>query len=157
MTSFKLTDVCDGENLHATCVEVNGSGVLLIGQSAAGKSDLALRLLNDNHHQNKLVSDDQVIVYAENSTLTAHPPKSLEGLLEVRGVGICRFDFIPSTIIKLLVILDPHQTSDRLPNFSIQKRKIADVDLPYIILNAFEVSASLKIQQAVKLLNDTAH
>ena len=154
MKSFTLPDVSDGDNIHATCVEVLGVGVLLVGKSASGKSDLALRLINDAGHQNKLVSDDQVILKTENGTLTAHAPKPLEGLLEVRGVGICSFDFIPSATVKLLVLLDPQQTSERLPDFSSQQREIAGINIPYITLNAFEASACLKIQQAVKLIGD---
>ena len=33
-------------NIHATCVAVGPHGVLLLGKSGAGKSDLALRLID---------------------------------------------------------------------------------------------------------------
>ena len=34
-------------NVYASCVSVDGQGVLLIGGSGTGKSDLALRLIMD--------------------------------------------------------------------------------------------------------------
>ena len=32
--------------LHATCVELNATGIVLLGPSGSGKSDLALRRIN---------------------------------------------------------------------------------------------------------------
>ncbi|MBT7294587.1 MAG: serine/threonine protein kinase, partial [Rhodospirillaceae bacterium] len=43
---------------HATCIALAGKGVLLRGFSGAGKSDLALRLIDGGA---KLVADDQVL------------------------------------------------------------------------------------------------
>ncbi|MEE9317578.1 MAG: hypothetical protein V3U48_04730, partial [Rhodospirillales bacterium] len=34
------------EQIHATCVEMDGKGVLLMGPPGSGKSDLALRLID---------------------------------------------------------------------------------------------------------------
>ena len=42
--------------MHATCVDVNGSGVLIVGHSGSGKSSLAINLLALG---SKLVADDQ--------------------------------------------------------------------------------------------------
>ncbi|MBM3488544.1 MAG: hypothetical protein FJX67_18250, partial [Alphaproteobacteria bacterium] len=47
--------------LHATCIAVDGIGVLVRGASGAGKSDLALRLIDAGA---RLVADDQVLVEA---------------------------------------------------------------------------------------------
>ena len=45
-------------NVYASCVSVDGQGVLLIGGSGTGKSDLALRLIMDK--KAVLVADDRV-------------------------------------------------------------------------------------------------
>jgi len=45
--------------IHASCVAVEGRGVLLRGAPGAGKSDLALRLIEGGAD---LVSDDQVVL-----------------------------------------------------------------------------------------------
>ena len=34
-------------NIHASCIALGGRGVLLLGPSGSGKSDLALRLIDD--------------------------------------------------------------------------------------------------------------
>ena len=45
--------------LHATCVAIGGRGLLLLGPSGSGKSDLALRLIDRGA---MLVSDDGVAI-----------------------------------------------------------------------------------------------
>ena len=72
-------------NIHASCVAIGGKGVLILGDSGAGKSDLALRLIDDGA---KLVADDRTELYAARGTLCARAPKSIAGLIEVRGLGI---------------------------------------------------------------------
>ena len=58
------------ENIHATAVDIKGSGVLIIGHSGVGKSDLALRLIENKGAV--LVSDDRVDLKAE--SLSEMPP-----------------------------------------------------------------------------------
>ena len=72
-------------NIHASCVAVDGHGVLLLGASGAGKSDLALMLMDGGA---QLVADDRTILFAKAGTLHAKAPASIRGLLEIRGVGI---------------------------------------------------------------------
>jgi HPr kinase/phosphorylase len=55
-------------NIHATCLAVKGKGVLLLGGSGAGKSDLALRLIDEGA---KLVADDRVELYLARGRLKA--------------------------------------------------------------------------------------
>ena len=45
-------------NIHATLVKLKNKGILIIGKSGSGKSDLALRLIMDK--KAKLVADDRV-------------------------------------------------------------------------------------------------
>ncbi len=73
--------------LHASCAAREGHGVLLLGPSGVGKSDLLLRLLN---HGFVLVADDQVCILEG----VASAPVMLAGLLEVRGLGIVKLPFI---------------------------------------------------------------
>jgi hypothetical protein len=90
------------KNIHATCVAVGAQGVLLLGPSAAGKSDLALRLIDDGA---KLVADDRAILFIKNSALHARAPDSIRGLIEVRGVGIIKLPVRASARIALVVAL----------------------------------------------------
>ena len=67
--------------IQATSVELNGRAYVIIGESAAGKSTLALALINRGA---KLIADD-VTEIREN---TAYAPQAYQGWLEVRGVGL---------------------------------------------------------------------
>ena len=73
--------------LHASCVELAGTGVVLLGPSGSGKSDLALRLIDGGA---RLVADDRVVVERSGDRLIARPPEAIAGLIEVRGLGIMR-------------------------------------------------------------------
>lgn len=88
--------------LHASCVAIEGRGVLLAGPSGAGKSDLALRLIDGGA---ALVSDDQVELFMKDGRLWAAAPPALEGLLEIRGVGLVRLPFIGAVPVDLYVDL----------------------------------------------------
>ena len=55
----KVTCTAGPELLHATAIAINGAGVLLLGPSGSGKSDLALRLIDRGA---VLISDDGVLV-----------------------------------------------------------------------------------------------
>jgi len=94
--------------LHATCVEWFGRGILIRGKSGAGKSDLALRLIDAGA---TLVADDQVML--ENGFASA-PPR-LQGLLEVRGFGIVKLPFTEKTAVALTVDLCARNEIERLP------------------------------------------
>jgi serine kinase of HPr protein (carbohydrate metabolism regulator) len=142
-------------NVHATCVVLaraaesfgarRDSGVLLIGKSGAGKSDLALRLIERGAI---LVSDDRTELLVIGDSLIARPPANLRGLMEVRGVGIIAVPCAPKTRVALAVSLDG--TRSRLPAHEHYK---APWDLsrpvPLLRLAAFDPSAPAKILLAV--------
>ena len=83
---------------HASCAARGESGVLVLGPSGSGKSDLVLRLLN---HGFMLVADDRVEV----ADGVARPPPALAGLLEVRGLGIVRLPHRAAARLTLAVEL----------------------------------------------------
>ncbi|MCK8516254.1 hypothetical protein M0534_07930 [Methylonatrum kenyense] len=64
---------------------LDDQGLLITGDSGVGKSLLALGLLDRGH---ALISDDLVELEVDGDTLTGHCPTTLEGRLEVRGVGL---------------------------------------------------------------------
>ena len=88
--------------LHASCVELAGTGVVLLGPSGSGKSDLALRLIDGGA---QLVADDRVVVERQGDRLMARPPEAIAGLIEVRGLGIMRVDHRASSALGLVVAL----------------------------------------------------
>lgn len=71
---------------HGVFLEVQGMGVLITGDSAVGKSELALELITRGH---RLVADDVVEFYqVAPDTLEGRCPDMLQDFLEVRGLGV---------------------------------------------------------------------
>jgi serine kinase of HPr protein (carbohydrate metabolism regulator) len=153
-------------NIHATCVRIGragvalkapaSAGVLLLGDSGAGKSDLALRLIGRGA---KLVADDRTELSVERGRLIARAPKSISGLMEVRGVGIVEMPHAASAHIVLVV--DLAGKVKRLPErqrFAPPKGlQLAQKARPFLIaLRAFEESAPDKILAAVAALHNDA-
>jgi HPr kinase/phosphorylase len=73
-------------SLHGVFMDVLGVGVLITGDSGAGKSELALELISRGHG---LVADDVVeISRVAAGVLEGRCPELLKDFLEVRGLGI---------------------------------------------------------------------
>lgn len=70
---------------QATCVAINGRGVLIEGPPGSGKSSLALALIDRGA---TLVGDDGVLLETRGDRLWAMPPPHITGLLEIRNVGL---------------------------------------------------------------------
>jgi HPr kinase/phosphorylase len=133
--------------LHASCAALGGDGVLFLGPSGSGKSELVLRLLGRGW---ALVADDQVELDSEPPDgLLAAPPASLRGMLEVRGVGLLRD--LPVTVparLRLVVDLLPAgETPPRLPHPA--RFEAAGRSLPRIALAGREAAAPDKVAIAL--------
>lgn len=128
--------------VHASCVAIGGRAVLLAGRSGAGKSDLALRLIDRGA---KLVSDDYTELRCLGATLLAKAPETIAGKIEVRGVGIVELEFEADVPVCLYADLD--RAADRLPEARVIA--LAGMNIPLIALAALEASAPLKLEQAL--------
>ncbi len=73
------------ESRHAVLVEVFGVGMLLIGKSGIGKSELGLELVARGH---RLVADDLVFLQQEGAGVVGHSPELTRHHMEIRGLGI---------------------------------------------------------------------
>lgn len=122
-----------------------GAGVLLRGPSGSGKSDLALRLIDRGA---TLVADDQFITRPSRRGPVAYAPDKLYGLFEVRGLGILSIPAIKTTLLKLIVDLVPTDQVPRLPDLVFSS--VEGQEIYTVMLNAFENSAPIKIELAVK-------
>lgn len=136
-------------NLHATCVAIDGRGVLLRGPAGGGKSDLALRLI-DQYTDAILVADDRVDLAVEDGALYASPPPRIAGLLEVRGVGIVRMGFCEKARLYLLADMARAEDIARLPEPAYEE--ILGLRVARIALAPFEASAPARLRQALRLL-----
>lgn len=86
-------------------MEVFGLGVLLMGDSGIGKSEIALGLISRGH---RLVADDAVTIsLAEDHSLQGYCPELLKDFLEVRGLGILNIkNMFGESAVKYHVSLD---------------------------------------------------
>jgi serine kinase of HPr protein (carbohydrate metabolism regulator) len=126
---------------YATAVTYCGFGILIRGPSGSGKSDLALRLIDDGAG---LVADDQVVIKEVGQELYLSPPDSLSGLIEVRGVGVIKIEYVSDIRLCLIVELDPRNEIQRIPK--IKEELIKKILVPVINMYAFESSVLAKIK-----------
>ncbi len=71
--------------IHACLLEIFGLGVILLGESGIGKSEISLDLIKKGH---RLIADDRVNIRAVRGKLIGSCPESIYGMMEVRGIGI---------------------------------------------------------------------
>lgn len=121
--------------------------VLLLGDSGAGKSDVALRLIASGA---KLIADDQTELFVEHGRVWADAPPNIKGGMEIRGVGIVRVDSAPAAPVVLAVQLTEGSVA-RMPvpdAYALPAPLQADVKVPLVILNGHEASTPAKIAAA---------
>jgi serine kinase of HPr protein (carbohydrate metabolism regulator) len=130
--------------IHATAIAVDGQGILLRGTSGSGKSDLALRLIEQGA---QLVSDDRVELVKKGANLMAFAPKQIEGLLEIRHLGVIKLQHVGATPVRLVVDLVSAEELERMPE--PQTTLLEEMEIPLIRFNAFEASTPAKISLAL--------
>ncbi len=134
-------------HLHATCVSIGDSGVLLRGAPGSGKSDLALRLIDSGGH---LIADDQVLLVRLENQVIARAPAALEGMLEVRGLGIVMAPSRAQVALALVVDLEPDGTCERLP--PPDKCRIEGIEISRLVMAPHHASADAIIRLALRTL-----
>lgn len=141
-TSVALADAAKPFGGHAD------AGVLIMGESGSGKSDVALRLIAMG---SKLLSDDQTALFAHEGHIYAEAPPSLLGLIEVRGVGIVSVEPAPPTPLVLAVQLATEKDVPRMPDhasYGLPPALQSLPSLPLIALRPFDASTPAKIVAA---------
>ena len=138
--------------LHGTAVLMKGAGfepaaVLIRGLSGAGKSDLAFRLIEAGA---ELICDDQVELEKRQEKVFAGSVSAIEGLLEVRGIGLVRYDVAPQSRLRLVVDLVKREDVPRLPE--AETIEILDIEIPRLRLHGFDGSTPLKVAKALEVL-----
>ena len=123
--------------VHASAVLVGARAVLIRGPAGAGKSRLALALVQAAERGlltfARLVGDDRIELAACHGRIVARPARALAGLIEVRGLGIRRLDHEPVAVIGLVVDLAPSE-AERLPGPAEQEVAIAGISIPLLAI-----------------------
>lgn len=125
------------------CVE---SAVLLLGESSAGKSDVALRLIAMGA---RLLADDQTALSVESGRLHAEAVGIAAGHFEIRGVGIVKVPVAARAPVLFCVRLTQDAPA-RLPEPEFFHPDGLKLGTPRRLfrLNAFEASTPAKIAAA---------
>jgi HPr kinase/phosphorylase len=138
------------QTIHATAVALAGRVVLLRGSPGSGKSDLALRLVDDGA---MLVADDQTRLSRRGGEVWATAPDPLKDLLEVRGFGVVRLPALAEAPVALLVDLVRADDIERCPD--PEAESVLGVELPRMRLSAASASAPAKVRLAMRLAAGT--
>jgi serine kinase of HPr protein (carbohydrate metabolism regulator) len=121
--------------IHASAVLVGARALLIQGPPGAGKSRLALALLDAAQAGllafARLVADDRAHLEAAHGRLLVRPAPVLAGLIEVRGLGIRRVPYEPVAVVGALVELAA-EDARRLPDRSSRETEIVQIRLPRI-------------------------
>lgn len=133
------------ETIHVSSVEIGGRAVLIGGRSGAGKSDLALRLIDRGA---ALISDDYTFVRRAKGQAFASAPERIAGKIEVRGVGIVEMAAVTDVPVALYVDLSGEPV--RLPD-AAERITIAGIKVPSVALDGHQSSAPLKVEAALRL------
>ena len=93
-------------------MDINGSGVLIVGSSGSGKSSLAINMLALG---SKLVADDQCELVKKNNRFSVSKPASLPNSIEIRGVGLVSVPMVVETSLDWVVNMDEAE-KERMPD-----------------------------------------
>jgi HPr kinase/phosphorylase len=128
-----------GPTVHASAVRVGNRAVLIRGPSGSGKSRLAYDLIMAGRagvvERAVLVGDDRVHLATLGNEIVVRPAPILAGLIEIRGLGIRRCDFVEHATVGLVVDLAAPD-AERLPPPDALVTRISGVEIPRIPVGA---------------------
>ena len=96
----------DAVNLHGSGIVLGDRGVLILGPSGTGKSQLALALVNRWHlagRHARFVADDQLFAVARHGRLLMLAPHAIAGLAEAWFYGPAGVRHEPAAVVDLVV------------------------------------------------------
>ncbi len=137
------------KRIHSTSVVIDDNGVLILGDSGSGKSDLALRLIDNGA---TLISDDISICRKNSNNIYLYCPPEIKGLLEVREIGIITVPFVEKIKLRLVVNLKSNN-NERFPKDSCFR--ILGIKIPIINIEGKNSSAVAKIKVKLNEIRET--
>ncbi len=136
--------------VHATCLSLlvgpQWRGVLILGPSGIGKSDFALRAIEQGW---SLVSDDYSCLWSSGGHIYAAPPDTIAGKLEIRGQGIAEERIRRLTRVHLCALAQTDPV-ERLPDAEVTP--ILGLEVPTMRLNPRETSSLPKLLTRLRTL-----
>lgn len=136
--------------IDGVAVEIDSQAVLLRGPSGSGRSDLALRLIDEGA---RLISDEQVELHREGDRLLIGVPNvmpaELRGVIEARGLGLVSVPHV-DRLLPLAWVIDMADAAEieRMP--AAESAEFMGIAAPLLKLDPFAVSATAKLRLAVR-------
>ncbi len=149
-----MTPDTPAQIIHATSVAIGGHGVLIMGPSGSGKSDLALRLIDRGA---RLISDDYTYVSSGDGGLLLSAPANIAERMEIRHLGIIDMRKIgpdlvaPAGAVLARLAVQLEDRPERMPQPDATMT-LAGHKLPLVLLAGLEASAPIKVEWALRLL-----
>jgi serine kinase of HPr protein (carbohydrate metabolism regulator) len=133
--------------VHATVIAKWRSGlwrgVLLFGASGSGKSDLALRAIQEGW---RLVADDYALAWRSGDGLWARAPETIVNRIEARGLGVVPEPAL-CVVQAVLAVKCESGPIERLPDPEVVH--VDEMAIPCVRLRPFEASALAKLERAL--------
>jgi serine kinase of HPr protein (carbohydrate metabolism regulator) len=138
--------------VNGTAVAWRGQGVLILGPTGAGKSDLTLRLIDSGA---TLIADDLVELKRDGGALLlSFPPEGpadLKGMMEVKGLGIMSVPAAPAEVpLALVVESTPPDQVELIPE-SLESEWLG-LPVTTVRIHLLEPSAPAKVRLALAKL-----
>ena len=149
------------EFVHGSLIIINGIGVMIIGASGIGKSEVILELIQKEYI---FVSDDAIFIKRIGNNFIGYSPEITKDILEARGLGLLDIRTIygdrairAKTNIDLVVelihskdIIDFDRIGDKNLSYSILGGKISKMSIP---VKAGRSASSLVVAAANLLIS----
>lgn len=138
---------------QASAVAIGGRALLIAGPPGAGKSSLALALIDRGAG---LIGDDAVSLHRADADadaedrLIAVPPPQIAGLLELRGVGIIRLPVAGPAPVALLLELGG-EAGERLPDMPLPHRELGGIAVPVLRFDPGTIAPAERAEWALRL------
>lgn len=148
MASYLIEHFAPTTQLHASLVNINGIGVLIVGESGIGKSEAALELLQRNYI---FIADDAVRIRRLGEHFFGSSADITKDILEIRGIGLINVKSVyglrsirPETKIDLVVELLER-------NSVLEEERLGESNLFFEILNAKLKKIQIRVKEGRSL------
>lgn len=133
--------------MQASVVAIGNRALAIEGPPGSGKSSLALALIDRGAG---LIGDDGVILTRTSTRLLACPPPHIEGLIELRGVGLVTLPVSAPCPLALILSLRDSHAVDRLPDCAAP-RDILGTAIPTLAFAPGTIAPAIRAEHALRL------
>lgn len=138
IVAFLSRGLAPETDMYGVMLEVYGLGILITGDSAIGKSELALEMIRRGH---TFLADDRVEIARVQNELRCRAPILLKGMLEIRGIGIIDVNsmfgasaMLDECRLDLVIHLENYDESHEYKRLIYEEKNlnILGIDRPYV-------------------------